>query len=288
MMDSRDFKEDSMSLSVNTNIAAIEAYNNLNATSNAMQTTIEQLSSGLQIQTAADNASGYVISQGLQTQANGLGVAINNGQNAISVLQIATGAMNQQVAILQKMNELATQAANAGTANSNSLNADQQEFAALQNQLDQIANSTSFGNQQLLNGSYSNESFQIGAYDSANDQVVVSIGALTTGALGVASSAVSIGSASAAMAAMSAVQSAILAVASAEANVGAIQNQIQAIVANDTVSQQNVQAANSTLVDTNMAQAMTKFSSQQVLMQAGVAMLSQAQALPQLILKLLP
>jgi len=277
-----------MSLSVNTNIAAIEAYNNLNATSNAMQTTIEQLSSGLQIQTAADNASGYVISQGLETQSNGLGVAINNGQNAISVLQIATGAMNQQVAILQKMNELATQAANAGTANSNSLNADQQEFAALQNQLDQIANSTSFGNQQLLNGSYSNESFQIGAYDSANDQVVVSIGALTTGALGVSSASVSIGTASAAMAAMSAVQSAILAVASAEANVGAIQNQIQAIVANDTVSQQNVQAANSTLVDTNMAQAMTKFSSQQVLMQAGVAMLSQAQALPQLILKLLP
>lgn len=277
-----------MSLSVNTNIAAIEAYNNLNATSNAMQTTIEQLSSGLQIQTAADNAAGYVISQGLETQANGLGVAINNGQNAISVLQIATGAMNQQVAILQKMNELATQAANAGTANTNSLNADQQEFAALQSQLDQIANSTSFGSQQLLNGSYSNESFQIGAYDSANDQVVVSIGALTTGALGVSSADISISSASYALAAMSAVQNAILAVASAEANIGAIQNQIQAIVANDTVSQQNVQAANSTLVDTNMAQAMTKFSSQQILMQAGVAMLSQAQALPQLILKLLP
>jgi flagellin len=287
-MDSREFKEDSMSLSVNTNIAAIEAYNNLNATSNAMQTTIEQLSSGLQIQTAADNAAGYVISQGLETQANGLGVAINNGQNAISVLQIATGAMNQQVAILQKMNELATQAANAGTANTNSLNADQQEFAALQSQLDQIANSTSFGSQQLLNGSYSNESFQIGAYDSANDQVVVSIGALTTGALGVSSADISISSASYALAAMSAVQNAILAVASAEANIGAIQNQIQAIVANDTVSQQNVQAANSTLVDTNMAQAMTKFSSQQILMQAGVAMLSQAQALPQLILKLLP
>jgi flagellin len=288
MMDSREFKEDSMSLSVNTNIAAIEAYNNLNATSNAMQTTIEQLSSGLQIQTAADNAAGYVISQGLETQANGLGVAINNGQNAISVLQIATGAMNQQVAILQKMNELATQAANAGTANTNSLNADQQEFAALQSQLDQIANSTSFGSQQLLNGSYSNESFQIGAYDSANDQVVVSIGALTTGALGVSSTDISISSSSYALAAMSAVQNAILAVASAEANIGAIQNQIQAIVANDTVSQQNVQAANSTLVDTNMAQAMTKFSSQQILMQAGVAMLSQAQALPQLILKLLP
>ncbi len=277
-----------MSLSVNTNIAAIDAYNNLNATSNQMQTTINQLSSGLQIQTAADNAAGYVISQGLQTQANGLGVAINNGQDAISVLQIASGAMNQQIAILQTMNQLATQAANGGANNTNSLAADQQEFAALQNQLDQIANSTSFGGTSLLNGSYSNEVFQIGAYASSVDQVTVTIATLNTTALGIASTSVNIGSVSAAISAMAAVQSAILAVASAEAVVGAAQNQVQAIIANDTVAQQNVQSANSTLVDTNMAQAMTQFSSQQVLMQAGVAMLSQAQALPQLILKLLP
>lgn len=277
-----------MSLSVNTNLSAIQAYNNLNATSNQMQTTINQLSSGLQIQTAADNAAGYVISQGLQTQANGLGVAINNGQDAISVLQIASGAMNQQISILQTMNQLATQAANGGANNSNSLSADQQEFAALQNQLDQIANSTSFGGTNLLNGSYSNEVFQIGAYASSVDQVSVTIATLNTSSLGIASSTVSIGTVSAAISAMAAVQSAILAVASAEAVVGAAQNQVQAIIANDTVAQQNVQSANSTLVDTNMAQAMTAFSSQQVLMQAGVAMLSQAQALPQLILKLVP
>ncbi len=280
-----------MSLSVNTNISAIDAYNNLNATSNAMQQTISQLSSGLQIQTAADNASGYVISQGLNVQANGLGVAINNGQNGISVLQIAAGAMNQQISILQRMNELATQAANAGTANSGSLSADQQEFQALQNQLDQIANSTQFGQTQLLNGTYSNQSFQIGAYASAADQVVVSITTLNTTAMGVSAAgtgAISIGTSSAALQAMSAVQNAIQYVASTEATVGATQNQIQAIIANDTVGQQNVQSAYSTLVDTNVAQAMTKFSSQQVLMQSGIAMLSQAQSLPQLLLKLIP
>ncbi len=277
-----------MSLSVNTNISAIDAYNNLNATSNAMQQTISQLSSGLQIQTAADNASGYVISQGLNVQANGLGVAINNGQNGISVLQIAAGAMNQQISILQRMNELATQAANAGTANSGSLAADQQEFQALQNQLDQIANSTQFGQTQLLNGTYSSQSFQIGAYASSADQVVVSIATLNTSTMGVSSSAISIGTSSAALVAMSAVQSAIQYVASTEATVGATQNQIQAIIANDTVGQQNVQSAYSTLVDTNVAQAMTKFSSQQVLMQSGIAMLSQAQSLPQLLLKLIP
>ncbi len=281
-----------MSLSVNTNISAIEAYNNLNATNNAMQTTINQLSSGLRIQTAANNAAGYVISQGLQTQANGLGVAINNGQNAVSVLQIATGAMNQQISILQTMNQLATQAANAGANNTSSNNAQQQEFQALQNQLDQIASSTQFGSQQLLNGSYSNQSFQIGAYATSVDQIAVTIPTLGTAALslsaGTATGDVNILSATAALSAMAAVQAAITTVASAEATVGAAQNQIQAIIANDTVAQQNVTAANSTLIDTNMAKAMTTFSSQQVLMQAGVGMLSQAQALPQLILKLIP
>ncbi|MCI2974623.1 MAG: hypothetical protein MP439_00895 [Ferrimicrobium sp.] len=277
-----------MSLSVNTNISAIEAYNNLNATNNAMQTSINQLSSGLKIQNASQGAADYVISQGLQTQANGLGVAINNGQDAVSVLQIATGAMNQQISILQTMNQLATQAANGGANNSTSENADQQEFTALQNQLDQIANSTQFGSTQLLNGTYTGQSFQIGAYASTVDQVVVSIGNLGSASLGVSTSDASIGTASAAFSAMSLVQAAITQVASAEAAIGATQNQIQDIISNDTVAQQNVTSANSTLVDTNMAKAMTNFSSQQVLMQAGVAMLSQAQALPQLILKLLP
>jgi flagellin len=275
-----------MSLSVNTNISAIEAYNNLNATNNAMQTSINQLSSGLKIQNASQGAADYVISQGLQTQANGLGVAINNGQDAVSVLQIATGAMNQQISILQTMNQLATQAANAGANNTTSNNADQQEFVALQNQLDQIANSTQFGSTQLLDGSYTGQSFQIGAYASSVDQVVVSIGNLGAASLGV--STASISTASAAFSAMASVQAAITQVASAEAAIGATQNQIQDIISNDTVAQQNVTSANSTLVDTNMAKAMTNFSSQQVLMQAGVAMLSQAQALPQLILKLLP
>ncbi len=278
-----------MSLSVNTNISAIEAYNNLNATNSAMQTSINQLSSGLKIQNASQGAADYVISQGLQTQANGLGVAINNGQDAISVLQIATGAMNQQISILQTMNQLATQAANAGANNTTSSNADQQEFAALQAQLDQIANSTQFGSStQLLNGTYTGQSFQIGAYASSVDQVVVSIGNLGSASLGVSAASVNISTASAAFSAMASVQAAIGTVASAEAAVGATQNQIQDIIANDTVAQQNVTSANSTLVDTNMAKAMTNFSSQQVLMQAGVAMLSQAQALPQLILKLLP
>lgn len=277
-----------MSLTVNTNLSAIDAYNHLNATSSALSKTTSELSSGLQIQTAADNASGYVVAQGLETQANGLGVGVTNGQNAISVLQIASGAMNQQISILQRMNQLATTAANSGANSTASNSADNQEFAALQNQLDQIASSTSFSGTSLLNGTYTG-TFQIGAYNNtAQDQVSVSIQGLSSTALSLSSSTVNISNGTSALSAMTAVQSAISTVASAEAAVGATQNQIQAIISNDTVSQQNVQSAYSSLVDTNVAQAMTTFSSQQVLEQVGTAMLGQAQQMPQLLLKLIP
>ncbi|CAG4933683.1 flagellin [Acidithrix sp. C25] len=276
-----------MSLSINTNIAAIDAYNNLNSTSNAMSKTISQLSSGLQIQTAADNASGYVIAQDLQAQSNGLNVGITNGQNAIAVLQIADGAMNQQASILQRMNQLATQASNQGAMTSNAYSAVNAEFTSLANQLNQIANSTSFGSASntLLNSTQT-LTFQLGAFTTSANQVTVGLNATTLGALTL--SGASIGSGTAALAAMASVQLAIDNISSIQGALGAAQNQIQADIANLTVSQQNVQSAHSTLVDTNVAQAMTTFSSQQILMQAGTAMLSQAQQLPNLLLKLIP
>ncbi|MDA8196396.1 MAG: flagellin [Actinomycetota bacterium] len=276
-----------MSLSINTNIAAIDAYNNLNTTSNAMDQTISQLSSGLQIQTAADNSSGYVIAQDLQVQSNGLNVGIQNGQNAINVLQIANGAMNQQVSILQRMNELATQASNNGALSSSALSAVNAEFQALTNQLNQIASSTTFGNSSnsLLNTTEV-LTFQLGAYASTTNQVAVSLSPTTTSALTLTS--LSLTSFTGAQSALSAVQTAIDSVASIQANLGASQNQIQADIANLTVSQQNVQAAHSSLVDANMAQTMTTFTAQQILMQAGTAMLGQAQQLPSMLLKLIP
>ncbi len=277
-----------MSLSINTNIAAIDAYNNLNSTSNALDKTISQLSSGLQIQTAADNASGYVISQDLQVQSNGLNVSISNGQNAISVLQVADGAMNQQTAILQRMNELATQASNAGSMSTSAYTAVNSEYQALSTQLNQIANSTSYGSSTntLLNGCVSNLTFQLGAYNSSNDVVAVTLNATTVGALNLITSSIS--SLTFATQAMSSVQSAIDFIATVQGALGAAQNQIQADIANLTVTQQNVQSANSTLVDANMAQTMTTFTSQQILMQAGTAMLGQAQQLPAMLLKLIP
>ncbi len=275
-----------MSLSINTNIAAIDAYNNLNNTSNQLDKTISQLSSGLQIQTAADNSSGYVIAQDLQAQSNGLSVGIANGQNAISVLQIANGAMNQQVSILQRMNELAVQASNSGALSTNASAAVNTEFQALSNQLNQIANSTTFGgSSNSLLASSQVLTFQLGAY-TTNDAVTVQFNATTVGALNI--NGLSLGNFGSAQAALLSIQTAIDQVATTQAALGASQNQIQADIANLTVSQQNVQAAHSSLVDANMAQTVTTFTAQQILMQAGTSMLGQAQQLPSMLLKLIP
>jgi flagellin len=275
------------SLIVNSNLGALNAYNNVNQTDNAMSKAISQLSSGLQIQTAADNPAGYVTAQALESQSNGYGTAITNAQNGVSLIQTASGALNQIASILQTMNSLALSSANGATNDSNSLNANEQEFAALQNQIDQIAGTTSFGSTNLLDGTFSNQVLQVGAFDNSNQQIALSIGAASTGALGLSTGSASVDSASNAANAVSLVQAAINTVASLEASVGATQNQLTAIVSNLTVGQQNLQSAYSSLVDVNFAQATTEFSTDQILMQSGIAMLSQAQQTPSMVLKLL-
>ncbi len=274
-------------LIINDNLAATDAYNNLDSTSDALTTAVGELSSGLQINTAADNPSGYVSAQLLQEESNGYGQAINNAQDAVSVLQTAQGALNQESSVLQAMNTLATAAANGGTADSGTLAAGQAEFASLQAELDQIAGSTTYGTTPLLGGTYSGETFQVGPYATANDEVVVTIAASDSTSLGVNAAAVSIGTVAAAEAAMTAVQTAISSVASNAASVGANQNAIQALASNLTTAQQNIQSAHANLVDVNVAQETSTFASDQILEQSGVSVLAQAEQLPSLALKLL-
>ncbi|HLI15979.1 MAG TPA: flagellin [Acidimicrobiales bacterium] len=273
-------------LTINDNLAALGAENNLNSTDAALSQVVSQLSSGLQIQTAADNPAGYSIAQSLQFEINGYQAASSNAQTAVSMLQTAQSAMNQQEAILQQMNALATQAANSSTSNSTTAsNADQQEFTALTNELTQIANSSEFAGIQLLNGTNGTLTFQIGPTDSANDQVTVGLPTTTAASLGLTS--LSITSVASAVAAMSAVQAAIDSLASSAASVGAAQNQIQVLANNVTVAQQNLTAARANLVDVNIAAATSQFTSLNILEQSGVAVLAQVQQLPQLALKLI-
>ncbi len=168
-------------LLINDNVAALGAENNLNATDTAMSSVVGQLSSGLQIQTAADNPAGYSIAQSLQSEINGYGAAGVNAQTAVSVLQTAQGAMNQQEAILQQANTIATQAANTTTDNGTANKADEQEFASLIAQLDQIAQSTSYAGVSLLNTTSANNvlTFQVGP-DATNAADTVNVNLVNT------------------------------------------------------------------------------------------------------------
>jgi flagellin len=240
----------------------------------------------LQIQSAADNPAGYVVGQSLQMEANGYTQAISNAQSAVSVLQTAQGALGQEATILQTMNTLATQAANGGSQSSTSLTATQAEFTSLTNQLDQIASSTNYAKTNLLDGSYTGQVFQVGPYNSTSNQITVSIGAAGSTALSV--NGLSLTTLTGAQAAMSAVQTAIAAVANMAAGVGATQNEVTALSANLTTAQQNIQSAHANLVDVNVAQMTSQFTSQQILEQAGVSILAQASQLPSLAQKLLP
>lgn len=273
------------SLVVDTNLSAISAYNALSATDQNMSKAIQQLSTGLSVQTAADGPAAYVQSQALESQSNGYQAAISNAQNGISLVQTASGALNQISSILQTMNQLAMDSANGATQDSTSLAANQQEFSALQADINQIANTTSYGTTNLLDGNFTNQSLQVGAFDTATNRITVSISGATASDLSVSS--VSVDSATNAQAALSAVQAAITQVDTIEASVGAVQNELQAMAANLTVGQQNLSAANSQLTNVNMAQEMTTFSTDQILMQTGTSMLAQAQQAPQLVLKLI-
>ena len=273
-------------LLINYNAAAVAAYNNLDQTNTNLTQTVGQLSSGLQIQTAADNPAGYAIGQQLQMEANGYTQAISNTQNAVSVLQTAQGALGQEASILQTMNTLATQAANGGATSSTAATAANSEFTQLAAELTQIASSTNYAGQNLLDGSYSNQQFQVGPTASANNFVAVTIAGMMAGSLGV--SGLDITTVGGATGAMALVQTAINTVAAAAANVGAFQNQITAISANLTTAQQNIASAHANLVDVNVAQMTSQFTSQQILEQAGVSILAQASQLPSLAQKLLP
>jgi len=278
-----------MGLTVNTNISAISAYQNLDKTSDSFSASLQRLSSGLKVNTAADDAAGYVISQQLQRQSNSYGVAINNAQDGVSVLQTAQGALNQTTSILQRMNELAMRAANGTSSDNTARTADNQEFSALKSQLDQISTSTVFGGANLLDGTY-NATFQVGTDNSAASTVTVAVNNGTTSKgfsstdLGV--NALDISTQKGASDALATIKTGLDNVTQAQATMGAAQNRLTVIATNLGVGQQNLKAANSRLVDTDMAQEMTNFSSLQILKQVGTSMLAQAQQAPQTILKL--
>jgi flagellin len=303
-----------MGLRINNNIAAFNAYRNLSVTDVSMSKSLEKLSSGYRINRAADDAAGLAISEGLRSQIGGLKVAVRNAQDGISVVQTAEGALNESQNILQRMRELAVQASNGGSQDAKAQTAADTEFKQLQDELDRIANTTAFGNTKLLSGTYNATVgvFQVGATSNANDRITVDLtqtagtggifgaGAavnltdFTAAGLGVGKTAtgatttpVDLTNTTNARAALDSLDVAIEGVSTARANIGAYQNRFEHTINNLNVAVENITASESRIRDTDMAQEMVQFTKNQILSQAGTAMLAQANQAPQSVLKLL-
>lgn len=260
-----------MSLTINTNVEAMAAQRNLSNTENALGTAMKRLSSGLRINSAADDVAGYAISERLEGQVNGLNQAQQNSQDAVSLAQTAQGSLNETEEMLQRVRELAVQY-NNGTNTTSDREAIQSEVTQLTSEIERVGTNTTFNGVSLLSTA-STISFQVGA----NDGEVI---ALSTINLKTSIGTISLGQ-------ISTIEKAINAVSAAASEFGAVQNRLQYTQNNLATYNENLSAAESSIKDVNMAEEMTTFTKEQVLQSAGVSVLAQAQQEPQAILQLL-
>jgi len=273
-------------LVVNTNMNALTIENTLSNTNAAVSGSLEKLSSGLRINSAQDDPAGFAIANSFKASIASMQVASQNANQANSMLQTADGAYSQINNILVQMKSLATEAA-SGQESGTNLTSLQGEFSDLSNEINSIANSTQYGNSFLINGSVSGVplTFQVGATNDSNDQIGLTFNSATATALGV--NALNISSNSGAQAAMTTLDTALTSINAFMGDVGSSQNQLQYTINNLTTSIQNYTASTSTIEDVDMAAEVSNMTKNQILQQSAMAMLAQANAQPQSILKLL-
>lgn len=268
-----------MALFVSTNTASLNGQNNLNKSTSGLQTSMQRLSSGMRINSAKDDAAGLQISNRLTSQINGLGVAQRNANDGISMAQTAEGALQESTNILHRMRDLAVQGSNASVSTSD-LASINKEVTALKTELDRIGDTTTFGDQKLLDGTFTAKSFLVGA--KAGENITVSIADMSS--LTVDSTFANQAGASAAIAKIDA---AIGVVDTARADLGAVQNRFQHTISNLANIQENVSASRSRIRDTDFATETASMTRNQILQQAGTSILAQANQLPQAALSLL-
>jgi flagellin len=257
---------------------------------------MQRLSSGLRINTAADDAAGYAISESLTSQVNGLDQASRNTNDAVSMVQTASGSLTTIQDMLQRVRELAVQYNNGSNSNSDDQTAIQDEVDQLTSEVSREAGASNFNGINLLNGTAGGSgsvTFQVGANDG--DTMTASFAGVTAA---IATAATSFNWANAgvsgshvidlsASGSLSQIDAAITSVSTQAATLGAVQNRLQYTSDSISTTEQNLSASNSQIKDVNMAQEMTSLTQQQILEQAGTAMLAQANQQPQMILKLL-
>ncbi len=295
-----------MSLVINHNMMAMNAARNLSSSYSNLATSVRRLSSGLRVGQASDDAAGLAIRELMRADIASLNQGVRNANDGISLIQTADGALGVIDEKLIRMKELAEQAA-TGTYSSDQRLMIDSEYQAMASEITRIANATDFNGVYLLNGNLSGDSHSGAglvstgklkvhfgtANDSAEDYYYIKIGTATASALGVGnqadtnSKAYTVSTQAAAQKALEGINSAIISKDKIRANLGALQNRLENTISNLQIQAENLQAAESRISDVDVATEMTEFVRNQVLSQAAVAMLSQANSLPQMAMQLI-
>ena len=271
---------------VQHNLTAMNSNRMLGLTQSSLTKSTEKLSSGYKINRAGDNAASLAISEKMRRQVRGLTQASTNAQDGVSAVQTAEGALNEVHDMLQRMNELAVQAAN-DTNMSTDRSYIQAELTQLMSEISRVATTTTFNEQCLLDGSFTGKKLQVGA-ESGTDQVIsISISAMSASGLGLTATTIKVSTHTAAQTSIQKIKSAIKQVNTQRSNLGAIQNRLEHTIANLDNVVENTTAAESRIRDTDMASEMVKYSNRNILQQAGQAMLAQANQSNQGVLSLL-
>jgi len=270
-----------MGLRINTNTAALNAGRILNRSTNALNQSLERLSSGLRINRAADDAAGLAIAEGFNSMVRGTQVAQRNSQDGVSLVQTAEGALSETTSILQRIRELAVQSAN-GTQSTNNRTSIDNEVLQLLGQIDTIAVDTDFNGIRVLSAA---QTITLQSGGMTSQTLVLTLTGAKTGDLGV--STVRVSNLASAISAISTIDTALKSVNTLRGTLGAYQNRLEFTINTLAIQQENSSAAESAIRDANIASETIGFTRNQILVSAGTSVLAQANVVPQTALQLL-
>ena len=284
-----------MPVRIFSNVASINAQRILGNNNDRLAKSVERISSGIRINKASDDAAGLAVSEALRSDIRALRQAVRNGNDGISLVNVAEGALNEQSSILIRLRELASQAA-TGTVGSTERQTIQLEFNALRNEIDRISATTQFNGQGLVDGSLASSVssanqvlIQVGINSNSNSQInlnsEINLSSITASSLSIDN--LSVTATTAALTALDSINTAISTVAAGRGKVGAVQNRLTRSISNLSVSVENLQAAESQIRDADIAQEIADLTRNQILIQSSTAMVGQANLIPQSILQLL-
>lgn len=274
-----------MAMSIRTNVSSLNAQRNMYQTQNQLDSSLSRLSSGYRITKAGDDAAGLGISVNLEAQIRSYNQGARNANDGISLIQTAEAALNEQSNMVTRLRELAMQSASDGIGNTER-GYIQNEVVEQVNEVERVAQATEFNGQKLLDGSAATLDFQVGIRNvAANDRISVTTVDATTATLGIAG--LDLSTKAGAQAALGTLDTALQTLSSARATLGAAGNRFTSAVASIQASSESLSAANSRIRDVDVAEETSRMARSQVLMQAGVSVLAQANQMPQVALKLL-